>query len=41
VDCPIEKVAIGMAVEVLFEDSGREFFSPSSNPAEAPLLSLT
>jgi len=32
VDCPIEKVAIGMAVEVLFEDSGQGIFLPKFKP---------
>lgn len=32
VQCPIEKVAIGMAVEVVFEDAGEGIFLPKFRP---------
>ncbi|MBI3063177.1 MAG: OB-fold domain-containing protein [Deltaproteobacteria bacterium] len=32
VHCPVEKVAIGMAVEVLFEDAGSGIFLPKFQP---------
>lgn len=35
VQCPIEKVAIGMAVEVLFEEAGSGIFLPKFKPARS------
>jgi len=34
VHCPIEKVAIGMAVEVVFEEAGPGIFLPKFQPAK-------
>ena len=35
-DCPIDRVRIGMAVEVVFEDAGKDITLPQFRPAQDP-----